>query len=103
RNVTGVQTCALPIFHPLRRAHTLTKAEVELVRKNTIETLQEAVNLGGTTIRSYVSTDGDMGMFQQELFVYGQTDEPCKICHEPIEKLKVGGRGTHICPTCQKK
>ena len=90
-------------IHPLKRANTLTKSEVELIREKTIETLNEAVQLGGTTIRSYVSTDGDMGMFQQELFVYGQTDEPCKICHEPIEKLKVGGRGTHVCPTCQKK
>lgn len=90
-------------IHPLKRSHTLTKKQVKVIREMAIETLADAVRQGGTTIRSYVNSDGDMGMFQQELYVYGQQGEPCKKCHEPIEKLKVGGRGTHICIKCQKK
>ena len=57
---------------------------------------------GGTTIRSYVDGEGEMGMFQQQLFAYGQEDEPCKHCNDVIVKIKVAGRGTHYCPTCQK-
>lgn len=90
-------------IHPLKRASKVTKKEAARIREKAIETLAEAVKQGGTTIRSYVNSQGDMGMFQQELYVYGQENEPCKTCGEPIIKTKVGGRGTHICPKCQKK
>jgi len=87
--------------HPMRRAHTLSQEEVAALRQYAIETLQEAIKQGGTTIRSYIDGHGDMGMFQQELYVYGQENEPCKTCGDKIEKIKVSGRGTHICPSCQ--
>ncbi|WP_217586941.1 DNA-formamidopyrimidine glycosylase [Lentibacillus saliphilus] len=88
-------------IHPLRRACTLTKLEVGAVHEHAIQTLEEAVLQGGTTIRSYVNTQGTMGMFQQKLAVYGQTDKPCPSCGTPIVKLRAAGRGTHICTTCQ--
>ncbi|MGJ9457175.1 DNA-formamidopyrimidine glycosylase [Oceanobacillus sp. CF4.6] len=88
--------------HPLKRASKLTKKEVKSIQEQAIVTLEEAVKAGGTTIRSYVNSQGDMGMFQQELFVYGQDKKACKKCGTEITKMKVGGRGTHVCPTCQK-
>lgn len=87
--------------HPLRKGTTLTEEEVEVILIEARDTLEEAVKQGGTTIRSYVNSLGDIGMFQQELFVYGQTGTPCKKCGSEIEKFKVSNRGTHICPTCQ--
>ena len=39
---------------------------------------------------------------QQFLQVYGKTGEPCPRCATPIEKIKVGGRGTHLCPAMSK-
>ncbi|WHX27718.1 DNA-formamidopyrimidine glycosylase [Virgibacillus halodenitrificans] len=89
-------------IHPLKRSSKLTKKEIKAIQEAAIYTLAGAVKLGGTTIRSYVNGQGQMGMFQQELFVYGQENKPCKTCGKPIVKMKVGGRGTHICPTCQK-
>ncbi|GAA0601023.1 DNA-formamidopyrimidine glycosylase [Virgibacillus siamensis] len=89
-------------IHPLKKSSKLTKNEIREIRNQAVDTLQEAVLQGGTTIRSYVNGQGDMGMFQQELFVYGQEDNPCKQCGKPIVKLKIGGRGTHICAVCQK-
>ncbi|RIU93755.1 DNA-formamidopyrimidine glycosylase [Oceanobacillus picturae] len=88
--------------HPLKKASKLTKKEVKAIQEQAIETLAEAVELGGTTIRSYVNGQGQMGMFQQSLYVYGQENKPCKKCGKPIMKMKVGGRGTHVCSTCQK-
>lgn len=90
-------------IHPMSRSSKLTKKEIRAIYEQAIETLDAAVKLGGTTIRSYVNSQGEMGMFQQELFAYGQEDKPCKNCGQPITKMKVGGRGTHICPSCQKK
>lgn len=88
---------------PSIKANHLTKNQIEKIRVAAIETLEEAVKLGGTTIRSYVNGQGEMGMFQQELFVYGQESKACKHCGYPIVKIKVAGRGTHVCETCQKK
>ncbi|WP_226036453.1 DNA-formamidopyrimidine glycosylase [Aquibacillus saliphilus] len=89
-------------IHPLKKGNQLTKEEVKLLQINSIETLTEAVKQGGTTIRSYVNSQGQIGMFQQQLFVYGQENNPCRKCGKPISKLKVNGRGTHICISCQK-
>ncbi|WP_067730539.1 DNA-formamidopyrimidine glycosylase [Oceanobacillus damuensis] len=88
--------------HPLKQASKLTRKEIKAIQEQAIATLEEAVKAGGTTIRSYVNSQGDMGMFQQELYVYGQDRKACKKCGTEIAKMKVGGRGTHVCPTCQK-
>ncbi|HLR79091.1 MAG TPA: DNA-formamidopyrimidine glycosylase [Bacillota bacterium] len=88
--------------HPLKRANDLTEQEVKTIQEKATSTLRAAVEKGGTTIRSYVNGQGEMGMFQQDLFVYGKENEPCKTCHRPIVKIKVGGRGTHLCTICQK-
>ncbi|AXI09661.1 DNA-formamidopyrimidine glycosylase [Oceanobacillus sp. 143] len=89
--------------HPLKPANKLTDNEIKQIQAAAIETLSDAVKQGGTTIRSYVNGNGEMGMFQQELFVYGQEGTACKHCGDEIVKSKVGGRGTHICPSCQKR
>src|SRR5699024_4728054 len=88
--------------HPLRQSNTLSRKEVAAIYKQAITTLERAVEQGGTTIRSYVNSQGDMGMFQQELYVYGQADQPCQRCGRLITKMKVGGHGTHVRITCQK-
>lgn len=89
-------------IHPQTIASALTYEEVERLVKVIKETLAEAIEQGGSTIRSYINSQGQIGMFQQQLFVYGRNGEQCKECGTEIEKLKVAGRGTHICPSCQK-
>lgn len=89
-------------IHPEKRANTLSQNQIKAIYKYSYDVLKEAVRQGGTTIRSYVNGEGEMGLFQQELFVYGQENELCKNCGDTIEKFKLSGRGTHICPTCQK-
>lgn len=89
--------------HPLKKASELNENEIKAIQQQAIATLEQAVKQGGTTIRSYVNGEGEMGMFQQELFVYGQEKEACKNCGDIIIKFKVGGRGTHVCNTCQQK
>src|SRR5699024_9644769 len=79
-NIYVDETLYKAFIHPLTKANKLKKREVKAIREATIYTLKEAVAQGGTTVRSYVNSQGDMGMFQQELFVYGQENEPCKTC-----------------------
>ncbi|KDN57227.1 DNA-formamidopyrimidine glycosylase [Exiguobacterium sp. AB2] len=88
--------------HPTRPAASLSYAEVETVRQEAIAVLTEAIERGGSTIRSYTNPDGATGTFQETLYVYGQTGNPCQKCGRSIEKMKLGGRGTHYCPHCQQ-
>lgn len=89
-------------IHPETIAKVLTKAKVHLLHDEIIELLGQAVALGGSTVRTYANALGKSGTMQEELKVYGKTGEPCVRCGTPIEKIKVAGRGTHFCPTCQK-
>jgi formamidopyrimidine-DNA glycosylase len=89
-------------IHPERIANTLNKNELALLHREIVATLSEAVKKGGSTIRSYINSQGEIGMFQLELYAYGRKGEECKRCGTPLEKTTVGGRGTHYCPQCQK-
>jgi formamidopyrimidine-DNA glycosylase len=89
-------------IHPERPANTLTKREIAALHEAIVSTLREAVDAGGSSIKSYVNGQGEMGMFQQQLSAYGRKGEPCGRCGGPIAKTVVGGRGTHFCPKCQK-
>ncbi|MCK1991811.1 DNA-formamidopyrimidine glycosylase [Peribacillus muralis] len=88
-------------IHPERIASSLSLEEIKKLHAEIIATLGEAVEKGGSTIRSYINSQGQIGMFQLELNVYGRKGEDCKTCGTPLEKLVVAGRGTHICPVCQ--
>ncbi|MDQ0351225.1 formamidopyrimidine-DNA glycosylase [Alkalibacillus filiformis] len=88
-------------IHPERIASSVSYEECHKLQKAVVEVLSRAVEKGGTSIRSYLNSLGEIGMFQLELAVYDQTGEPCVVCLSPITKTKVGGRGTHFCPTCQ--
>lgn len=102
-NIYVDETLFLAQVHPEKRANTLSKQEAKRIYQYTEKVLSEAVEQGGTTIRSYVNGEGEMGMFQQKLYVYGQEETACRHCGDIIVKLKVAGRGTHICPSCQPK
>lgn len=89
-------------IRPERIAKDLQAEEYKRLHREIIDTLQEAVEQGGSSIKSYVNGQGEMGMFQQQLNVYGRKNEPCNECGTEINKIVVGGRGTHFCPNCQK-
>lgn len=89
-------------IHPQRAASTLTTEELTRLHEAIVVTLQQAVDLGGSSIKSYVNGQGEMGMFQQRLQVYGRKELPCHQCGTFITKIVVGGRGTHFCSSCQK-
>lgn len=88
-------------IHPEQLANTLTDEQLRALHQSVIETLSESVEVGGSSIKSYVNGQGEMGMFQHQLKIYGRQNQPCLTCGTLIEKSVVGGRGTHYCPVCQ--
>ncbi|CAB4694200.1 MAG: DNA-formamidopyrimidine glycosylase [Actinobacteria bacterium] len=89
-------------IHPLREAAALTDVEVATLRRTIRAALQRGVELQGSTLRDYALPDGEYGGMQNEFKAYGREGEPCARCRTPIEKIKVGGRGTWYCPRCQR-
>lgn len=100
-NIYVDEVLFLSKIHPEKCANELTDEQIKTITENVRKVIEKAVEKGGTTIRSYVNGEGEMGMFQQELYVYAQDKTPCNHCGTEIVKLRVAGRGTHICPTCQ--
>jgi formamidopyrimidine-DNA glycosylase len=88
-------------IHPERTADTLKPAEWTRLYEAIKVTLGKAVEAGGSSIKSYVNGQGEMGMFQHSLQVYGRGNEACERCGSVITKMVVGGRGTHVCLKCQ--
>ena len=88
-------------INPTKLATKLTNKELENIIINTKKILEEAIESGGTTIKSYTSSEGVHGRFQENLLVH--TKDICPICKNKIEKIKIGGRTTYYCIKCQKK
>jgi formamidopyrimidine-DNA glycosylase len=88
--------------HPLTRAGRLSGDAPALLRECR-RVLRSAIRFRGTTLRDYRDASGRRGGYQQRLLVYGREGEACHRCDDEIEKIVVGGRGTHFCPGCQRR
>ena len=66
------------------------------------DVLEEAIEVGGTTLRDYVDPGGMPGYFSRKLFVYERGGRPCRRCGTPIRQFTQGQRSTYWCPGCQK-
>lgn len=88
--------------HPKTSVVNIKKNEFSKIVKNTNGVIENAIDAGGTTVKSFMASNDAHGLFQHDLNVYGKKGKPCKKCNTPIEKIKVGGRGTHFCPKCQR-
>lgn len=65
--------------------------------------LSEAIGVGGSTLRDFVSAAGDAGYFMRDADVYDRTGLPCRACGSPIVRIVQGQRATFYCPRCQRR
>ena len=100
-NIYADEVLFLSKINPLTKACELNEKELQAIIDNSKIVLEKAIELGGTTIKSYESSEGVHGRFQNELLVH--TKKNCPNCNSDILKIRVGGRGTYYCPCCQKK
>lgn len=89
-------------IHPARKCTTVTKREARTLLQSARDVMDKSIASGGSTMKTYVKADGTKGDYL-ELFaqVFHRQGQPCPRCKTEIEKIKVAGRGTHICPHCQ--
>lgn len=86
---------------PFRKGKDITLEECERIKNSSKKIIIAAIKDGGTTIRSYTSSLGVTGRFQQHLMVHNKAGKFCDICGTKIEKTTVNGRGTYYCRMCQ--
>ena len=96
-NIYADEALHLARLHPLRRTDSLTDPEVNALWASIRQALDEGIEHNGASI-DWVYRGGD---FQNHFRVYQRAGEPCPDCGTSIERIVVGQRGTHFCPTCQ--
>jgi len=89
-------------IHPLSLSHKIPKKRIKNLHENIRIILSNAIEQNGTTIINF-SVNGESGKYTNELKIYGKRNFKCFRCNNPIKKIRVAGRGTYICPKCQKK
>lgn len=87
---------------PTRLTGSLKLEEIKSLYKVIPRILKFAISKGGTTADNYVRTDGSKGEMVNFLKVYGREGKKCVRCAGIVSKIKLGGRGTHFCKSCQK-
>ncbi len=89
-------------IHPKRLVNTITEQEFELLFHEMREVMNLAVEKGGSSNHTYVNAEGKKGSYMDFARVFRREGLACPRCGTTIEKLRVAGRGTHICPFCQQ-
>ena len=89
-------------IHPQRLVGSLTEQEYSALYTELRAVMNLAVEKGGSSNSTYVNAEGKKGSYMDFARVFRREGLPCPRCGTTIEKTRVAGRGTHICPYCQK-
>lgn len=91
-------------IHPKTKAKNLTKKDAENLLEAAKYVMEKSIESGGSTLKDYKKADGTKGDYLDKFAqVFNKKGQSCPRCKTKIEKIKVAGRGTHLCPCCQKE
>lgn len=90
-------------IHPLAAVSDISKTKLVLLYSSLRRILNLSIKLGGSTDKNYVDAQGKKGSYLKFAQVFRKEGQSCPRCGNTIDKIRVAGRGTHVCPTCQKK
>ena len=88
-------------IHPSTRVKDLTDAQLKVLHGEIIFVLKLSIEKGGSTDKNYVNAEGKRGSYIDFARVFRREGLACPRCSTTIEKLRVAGRGTHVCLKCQ--
>ncbi|HET8991715.1 MAG TPA: bifunctional DNA-formamidopyrimidine glycosylase/DNA-(apurinic or apyrimidinic site) lyase [Candidatus Saccharimonadales bacterium] len=89
-------------IHPERIVNSLSAREIHKLYDEILFVLRLSIEKGGSTDKNYVNHEGKKGSYLEFARVFRREHMPCPRCQTEIVKIRVAGRGTHICPSCQK-
>lgn len=88
-------------IHPATRVKNVTDDQLAALLLAIKTVLALSIEKGGSTDKNYVDAEGKKGSYLKFANVFRLEGTPCPRCGTTIEKIRVAGRGTHVCPVCQ--
>ncbi len=88
-------------IHPATLVERVSTVKLKRLYEALREVMQLSISLGGSSDKNYVDAEGKKGSYLTFAKVFRREGQPCERCSAPLIKLRVAGRGTHICPHCQ--
>ncbi|MDR0849583.1 MAG: bifunctional DNA-formamidopyrimidine glycosylase/DNA-(apurinic or apyrimidinic site) lyase [Propionibacteriaceae bacterium] len=101
-NIYADESCWVAQVHPASRVGDLNDRQLKAILNAAIDVMTTSINLGGSTDRNYVDAEGHRGAYLGFAKVFRREGQPCQRCGTTIIKTRVAGRGTHLCPHCQR-
>ena len=89
-------------IHPLKPAGSLSDDEIQRLYTSIVKVLRKALYKKGASVRNYIRPDGRPGTAHDEFNVAHGVGKDCPNCGTPIQRIVVRGRGTYLCPRCQR-
>ena len=101
-NIYASESLFIAGIHPNRQAGRISRQRYELLSNAIKKTLQRSIEMGGTTLRDFVNSDGSPGCFEQTLLVYGRESKSCRGCGSSVKRKVIGQRSSFYCSNCQR-
>lgn len=102
-NIYANDALWLAKINPKRPANSLTAKETQTLYRAVLKVLQDGIKYQGASDQWYVTAEGKKGSYQEHFLAYGKKGELCRRCRKgKFTKYFLGGRGTYVCPVCQK-
>lgn len=89
-------------IHPATKVQDVSAQKLNTLFTSLRDVLQLSIDKGGSSDRNYVDAQGRRGSYLAFASVFHHEGKPCPRCGRTIIKIRVAGRGTHICPHDQK-
>ncbi|NUO18495.1 bifunctional DNA-formamidopyrimidine glycosylase/DNA-(apurinic or apyrimidinic site) lyase [bacterium] len=102
-NIYASEACWVAEIDPRMSARMLTLSQCERICSAVKEVLKKALERGGSTLKDFMSPEGNYGSYQKEFRVYDRDGEECLRCGGIIRRIVQAQRSTYYCPRCQKK
>lgn len=101
-NIYVDEALHLAKIHPSTVAAKLKRPQVIKLFEAIKKVLNMSVERGGTSFSNYVNALGVRGDYLQHARAFRREGQACPECQTEIIKIRVAGRGTHVCPKCQR-
>ncbi len=101
-NIYADEALFLTGIRPETLCADLNSTTIKRLRSNIIRVLQDSINARGTTFSDFRDVSGVNGNYGGIAWVYARDGEACRTCETVIQRLKLAGRSSHFCPSCQR-
>lgn len=103
-NIYADETLFAIGIHPETKSGALSMKDCTKLISAAKDVMQHSIDSGGSTMATYVKADGTKGDYLEKFAqVFHRENQPCPKCGTKIIKIRVAGRGTHVCPHCQRR